>query len=93
MAVTLPSEEWRTAMCEWLTANNINIMSVPIDSPFAIAEEPDGQRLIRYTEYVLTDDGRKQIDPEDPELAWLRSASAPCTVEPPAWLNVEGGRP
>lgn len=91
MAIVHPTERERLALCEWLTANGIPIDSVPIDSEFAIVDEPDDQRLIHYTEFVLTADGHKQIDPETPDTAWKRPTSAPCTVEPPAWLNLPGG--
>src|SRR5690348_11201215 len=52
MAITHPTEEERQALCEWLTANDIDYNNVPLDSMFAVTEEPDGQRLIHYTEFV-----------------------------------------
>lgn len=92
MAITGPTERERMALCEWLTANGIDPTHVPIDSAFAIDDQTDGKRLIRYVEYVLTADGHKQVDPEHPESSWKRPASAPCVVEPPAWLNVPGAQ-
>jgi hypothetical protein len=93
MASTLPAEGWRVAMAQWLAANGIDPNTVPVHSYFVITDEPDGQRLIRYTEYVLTGDGKKQVDPQDPDEAWIQTATAACKEEPAAWLNVPGGRP
>lgn len=90
MAIVNPEEEERRAYCEWLTANGISPRSVPRESTFAITDEPDGQRLIRYIEFVLTDDGRIQVDPEARDTVWKRPATAPCVVEPPASLKVPG---
>jgi hypothetical protein len=90
MALPYPTEQQRLALCEWLNANGINPNSVPLESSFAITED-NGQRVIHYTEFVLTADGHKQVDPEDNTTAWRRKATAPCTVQPPAWLRVPGG--
>jgi hypothetical protein len=88
MAVLHPTEEERIAICEWLTANGINPKSVPLaDHKLRIVTE-NGQRAIHYTEYVLTDDGRAQVDPEDPDSAWVREASRPCLVDPPKTLRI-----
>lgn len=88
MAVLHPTEEERIAICEWLTANGIDPKSVPLtDHKLRIVTEND-QRAIHYTEYVLTDDGRKQIDPEDPEAVWMRDTSRPCLVAPPKTLGI-----
>jgi hypothetical protein len=93
MAMVRPTEEERLALCEWLTANGIDYNTVPLESTFAIVEEPAGQRLIHYIEFVITHDGHAQVDPEDPDTAWKRPASVPCQVDPPAWLNIPGTRP
>lgn len=92
MDITRPTEEQRVAFCEWLAANGVDVGTVPIDSDFSIVEEADGQRLIHYIEFVVTDDGHKQVDPEDWRIEWKRPATAPCKVEPPVWLNIPGGR-
>jgi hypothetical protein len=93
MAIARPTEEERLALCEWMTANGIDIHTVQLyDSDLRITEQ-DGRRLVRYTEYVLSDDGRKQVDPQDESKDWMRESSAHCVVDPPAWLNVPGGRP
>lgn len=91
MAIVPPDEEERLALVDWLTANGVNIRTVPRYEHGLRIEERDGQRSIHYTEYVLTEDGRKQVDPEDHEKVWLRPASTPCLADPPAWLNIPGG--
>ena len=89
MAVVHPTEEERIALCEWLTANGIDPKTVPLHSSFSVLEDA-GAKVIHYQECVLTADGRKQVDPEDNESVWIRDATAPCTVDPPAWLRIEG---
>jgi hypothetical protein len=91
MAIGRPTEKERVALREWLTANGIDPNTVPLSSSFAIVEE-DGTRFIHYIEFVLTDDGCKQTDPDDRNEAWKRAASAPCVVEPPTQLKIPGGR-
>jgi len=90
MAAPVPPEERRVAMGKWLTENGIDPSTVPLHSSFSISETGDG-RVIHYSEYVLTDDGHKQLAPGSEE-AWEKPATRPCTVEPPAWLNVKEGR-
>ncbi|GAX57266.1 hypothetical protein [Streptomyces olivochromogenes] len=83
MALPRPAEEERVALCEWLTANGIDPNTVPLHSELSIV---DG--VIRFEQYILTDDGHKQVDPEHRDTAWTRNATAPCTVAPPAELNI-----
>lgn len=91
MAVMHPTEEERVALAEWMTANGVDPNMVPIESTFAIVDEPDG-RPIHYTEFVVTDNGSKQINPEHPDEVWTRPATAPCTVEPAAALHIKGAQ-
>jgi hypothetical protein len=77
----------RVALCRWLTANGIDPNVVPLHTSLSI-DEVDGSRVIRYEEFVLTEDGRKQVDPENPELAWRRTVTAPCRKMPPSWLGI-----
>jgi hypothetical protein len=93
MAIARPTEEERTALAEWMTANGIDILTVPLESDFAITEEPDGRRLIHYQEFVRDQEtGSILADPVSRSPV-QRSATAPCIVEPPAWLGVPGGHP
>jgi hypothetical protein len=89
MALPPPTEEERVALAEWLTANDVNPETVPLHSRLSVLED-NGAKVIHYEEYVLTDDGHKQIDPEDNDYAWVRNATAPCKVDPPAWLHIAG---
>lgn len=91
MAVIPPDEEERLAYCEWLTANGIDYNTVPRYDHQLRIEEHDGQRTICYVHFVYTDDGHTQADPDKPDEALKQPASAPCRVEPPAWLHVPGG--
>jgi hypothetical protein len=88
MAIQSPNEAKRVALCEWLTANDIDVDTVPIDSDFEIIEGPDGQRLLQYTEFVRSEGGGIKVDPEDGQSAWKRTTTAPCKTDPPTWLNV-----
>ncbi|MFF8910597.1 hypothetical protein [Streptomyces olivaceoviridis] len=92
MAIIHPTEEERQALCEWLTANGIDYNNVPLDSMFAVIDEPDGQRLIHYNEFVRDEQTRNILADPRERLAVRRMASAPCKVEPPAWLGVPGTR-
>lgn len=92
MGIGDPTEEERVALAEWMTANGVDPTTVPLESTFAITDEPDGQRLIHYIEFVLTSDGHKQVDPEHRGEVWTRAASAPCTVEPAPELRIKGAR-
>jgi hypothetical protein len=91
MSIAHPTEKERVALVDWLTANSIDIRTVPFHDSGLRIEERDGSRAICWTAYVLASNDRKQVDPEDPERVWMRDASEPCTVEPPTWLNVPGG--
>lgn len=78
------------ALRDWLTANNIDLGRVPIDSPLAVRTADDGSKVIHYEECVLTEDGRKQLDPKNHTRLWVRPATAPCKVQPHPDLAVEG---
>lgn len=88
MPIGDPTETERVALCEWFIANGIDPKTVPLHTTLSIAPADDGRQMIRYEEYVLTKDGRKQVDPEDPTSEWRRPATAPCIQPPPPWLGV-----
>lgn len=88
MAAPWPTEGERLAICEWLTANGIDPGTVPLNDHKLRIVAQDGQRAIHYTEYVLTDDGHIQVDPEDPDNAWVRDTSRPCLVDPPTEMRI-----
>lgn len=91
MAIGRPTEEERAVLAEWMTANGVDPATVPLESTFAITDEPAG-RLIHYIEFVLTSDGHKQVDPDHRDEVWTRTASVPCTVEPAPELRIMGAR-
>ena len=80
MAVLGPSEERRLAICEWLTANNINPSTVPLHSNPHPTTLPNGTRVIRYEAYV-TDQGRKIASYSHDAIRM--DCEAPLLVEPP----------
>ncbi|MET7713714.1 hypothetical protein [Streptomyces sp. NPDC005407] len=91
--ITELTERRRTALCDWVTANNVRPKDVPQNSDFSITTSDDGQRTIHYTAYVR-DEATDNIlvDPDDRHRAWREQRSTPCLVEPPAWLRIPGAR-
>lgn len=71
------------AIREWVRANGIDPNAVPTDKDMTIEDSPDG-RIIRYTAYVLTDDGHKQVAQQPDGRALLEERTALLVVEPPA---------
>jgi len=49
MATGHLSHEHREAICEWLTANDVDPHDVPMHGDLHTATKPDGTRVIRYT--------------------------------------------
>ncbi|MEW2266937.1 hypothetical protein [Streptomyces sp. NPDC047868] len=80
------TEDERLAFCAWFAANGVDPDTVPQHTDLTIDVQDDGIRVIHYDEYVLTEDGSKQIHPKDPTISWTRPATTACLVEPPAWL-------
>lgn len=94
MAALDVPEEWRLAVCAWLEANGINPVAVPLyEHGLRITGSPDGQRIIQYEAYVLTDDGHRQVHPDRADEAWTEPLSVPCQVEPGPELLIPGTRP
>ncbi|MFE6412597.1 hypothetical protein ACFVOR_37320 [Streptomyces sp. NPDC057837] len=93
MTTDSPTEKERLALCEWLTANGINPNTVPLREAGLRIDEKDGQRVIAYTQFVRNElTGNILSDPDNPGPV-TSSATAPCRVEPPAWLGVPGAQP
>jgi hypothetical protein len=76
----------RKELCDWLTANSIDPHDVPIRGDLTIGTE-DGQRVIRYEAFALTDDGRQTHDPRNEGIggAAVERRTVPLLVEPPDW--------
>lgn len=71
---------------EWLHANGIDPDDVARDTPITI-ETVDGQRVLRYTAFLVDETGHKYVDPDDPHQAAQEERTAPLVVEPPAWMT------
>lgn len=78
------SEDRRTALCEWLTANGVEPKNVPINSDLTIATDEHGARTVHYEEYALDSTGSRYIDERLQHAARVRR-SAPLVAEPPEW--------
>ncbi|PBC72304.1 MULTISPECIES: hypothetical protein [unclassified Streptomyces] len=81
---TIAETPRRQQLCDWLTANGIDYQNVAVPDPLTVETVPDGQRIIRHTVYLLTDDGYRYTDPNDPNQAAREERTAPLLVEPPA---------
>ena len=76
----------RKELCDWLTANHIDIRTVPVHGDLTIGTE-GGQRVIRYEAMVLTPDGRQVPDERGEGIggAAVERRTVPLLVEPPDW--------
>jgi len=75
----------------WLRLNGINPRDVPRDSEMVIEDSAFGM-VIRYTAYLYDEQGRKYVDPEDPQFAASQDRTAVLRVAPqPQWLTSTGG--
>ncbi|MGW1814225.1 hypothetical protein ACWCQM_11765 [Streptomyces sp. NPDC002125] len=68
------------AVRAWLLANDIDPRNVPTSTDLTVVTEPDGQRTIHYHRFVLTPEGRRQIDPDRPNEVWTEKVTAPCVI-------------
>lgn len=84
--MALEPDSRRKELCDWLTANHIEPRDVPLRGDLTV-DTVDGQRVIRYEAFVLTDDGRQIEDPrwEGVGGAAVERRSVPLLVEPPDW--------
>ncbi|WP_097932529.1 MULTISPECIES: hypothetical protein [unclassified Streptomyces] len=76
----------RDQVKEWLQANNISLRIPRRDITIT---GPPGNRTIHYTAFVLSGDGRIQVDPNDRGEALMEEHTAPCLVEPPVAVTEE----
>lgn len=72
MATGRLSDARRQAVCNWLTANGINITEVPFDSLVFIRDRPNG-RVIAHDQFRLDALGQR----------YREQVETPLTVEPP----------
>ncbi|MGQ4338079.1 hypothetical protein ACN6LF_001875 [[Kitasatospora] papulosa] len=78
------SSRLHALVMEWLQTNNINHVIPRRD--ITITGPPD-TRTIHYTAFVLSGDGRIQIDPNNQGEALVEERTTPCLVEPPATVT------
>lgn len=74
----------RAALCDWLTANNIDPNLVLTDADLTI-EDTDEGRVIRVEVCVVDEGGRKTLGERGPIATEIRTV--PLAVEPPAWFE------
>ncbi|MGA5635067.1 hypothetical protein [Streptomyces lydicamycinicus] len=67
--------EHREALCEWIKVNGIDPKVV--SDRWISVEEQGGRRVIRYRALKHTPDGRRLVDPDDPDQAWAEERTAP----------------
>lgn len=71
----------------WLTLNEISPRNIPIESTVYVTENPDGEWEIHYEAYLRTEDGRIQVDPDNPKEAFVEDRISPMLFDPPMhWL-------
>lgn len=73
----------RRALCEWLTAHDIEPHDVPIDGDLTIQDTDEG-RVIRCEVFVAVDEA-KVVDARG-ERGAREMRTVPLAVEPPAWF-------
>lgn len=71
------------AVREWVRANNIDPNVVAVDRDLTVEDTPAG-RIVRYTAFVFTRNGRVQFDPANPNRALMHERTVPLVVVPPA---------
>jgi hypothetical protein len=79
-------DEYREEVCAWIRALGLNPNDIPMDAYPTVA---DGRLTIR--QYVRSEKGAIQFDPNDVHAPLCRTVTVPITVEPSAavaeWLN------
>ncbi|MER7155433.1 hypothetical protein [Streptomyces lydicus] len=73
--------EYREALCEWIKVNGLDPKAV--SDRWISVEEHDGRRVIRYRAFKHTPDGRRLVDPDDPDQAWTEERTAPLLTDLP----------
>ncbi|GFH34304.1 hypothetical protein SCWH03_05180 [Streptomyces pacificus] len=66
----------------WVEANGLDPHDLPMCHPIRV-EEGEGGAVIRYRAFVRDADGRKQVDPGNPDEVWTEERTVPCAVPPP----------
>jgi hypothetical protein len=73
----------------WCRLNGIKPIDVPVPSEMVIEDSAYGP-VIRYEAYLTTDDGRRYLDPDDPNRAAIAYRTARLQLAPPErWFGSE----
>lgn len=81
-------ETRRNEITLWLMMNGVDPNLVLADDTVMVAENDEGEWEIRYTELVLTETGKAQVDPDNPDEPLSRSRNVPLAIDPPQhWLT------
>ncbi|MBL3669085.1 hypothetical protein JL475_24440 [Streptomyces sp. M2CJ-2] len=79
------------AVQAWLRANSINPDDLPVHSELVIENSAFGM-VIRYETYRINEDGRRYVDPNDPDRAATENRTALLQLPPPAdWMALTEG--
>ncbi|MEW9521872.1 hypothetical protein [Streptomyces tubercidicus] len=80
MPLPFPTPEQRQALCDWLTANDINPDDVCEHTCPRAVTLPNGKRVIQYSVFLSDTDGH--VVGNDHEIP-REERTAPLIVEPP----------
>ncbi|MFF6931533.1 hypothetical protein [Streptomyces californicus] len=72
-----------TKLLDWLRTHDIEPSCVSSDDPLSLATGSDGTRLIEYTQYLVTAEGHRYLDPKDRTVAAKETRRAPVKTDPP----------
>lgn len=71
----------------WCRLNGISPNDVPVHSEMAVEDSAFGM-VIRYDAYLTNEDGRRYVDPENPDHVAMAARTAVLQVAPPdEWLT------
>ncbi|MCX4606796.1 hypothetical protein OG402_40945 [Streptomyces anulatus] len=68
----------------WLSEHGIEPKGVSVQDPVSIVTEPDGTQLIEYAEFLVNADGRRYIDPDQPNWPAKAVRRVPLRTAPPS---------
>jgi hypothetical protein len=75
------------AVQQWCRQNGIDPKDVPVSSEMVIEDSAFGL-VIRYDAYLFNEDGRRYVDPENPDQAAMTQRTAALVIAPPyEWIN------
>jgi hypothetical protein len=76
----------REELRNWLRMNGVDPYHVPVDSDVTVREISPGTWVIDYEAHVLTEDGRVQVSPTDPDDVYVQAKTTPLEINPPMYL-------